>query len=348
MKNNMVKAFFLLSIVALFILVSALSSCAMLGISTAKRVEDFYLEAEALYHSGNYNAAIKKYKIALEEFGKPGVGLGIRPHIDAGFPARVNSRITECYVKPVEDFYLGAEALYRLGNYNAAIKKYKIALEEFGKPGVVLGIRPYIDAGFPARVNFGIAKCYVKPVEDFYLEAEALHRSGNYNAAIEKYKIALEEFGKPGVVLGIRPHIDAGFPARVNSRITECYVKPVEDFYLGAEALYRLGNYNAAIKKYKIALEEFGKPGVVLGIRPYIDAGFPARVNFGIAKCYVKPVEDFYLEAEALHRSGNYNAAIKKYKIALEEFGKPGVVLGIRPYIDAGFPARVNFGIAKC
>ena len=397
MKNNMVKAFSLLSIVALFILVSALSSCAMLGISSAKRVEDFYLEAEALYHSGNYNAAIEKYKIALKEFGKPGVGLGIRPHINAGFPARVNFGIAKCYFKPVEDFYLEAEALHRSGNYNAAIKKYKIALEEFGKlevppeirpyidaglllrvnswieaealyrsgnynaaikkhkialeefgkPGVVLGILPHIDAGFLLRVNSRITECYVKRVEDFYLEAEALYRSGNYNAAIKKYKIALEEFGKPGVVLGILPHIDAGFLLRVNSRITECYVKRVEDFYLEAEALYRSGNYNAAIEKYKIALEEFGKPGVVLGILPHIDAGFPARVNFGIAKCYFKPVEDFYLEAEALHRSGNYNAAIEKYKIALEEFGKLEVPPEIRPHIDADFPALINYNIAS-
>ena len=100
MKNDWIKFSHILSIAGMLILVFTLSSCAI--ISSAKRVEDVFSEAEASYRSGDYNAAIKKYNVALEEFGKPGVVLGIRPHIDKNFLTLVNYRIATGYSKLAE------------------------------------------------------------------------------------------------------------------------------------------------------------------------------------------------------------------------------------------------------
>ena len=169
MKYNWPKVSHIFNIVGILILMFTLSSCVI--ISSAKRVEGFFLAGQELERSGYYDAAVEKYKIALKEFGKPGVSLGVRQAIDEHFPALVNSRIAGCYAKRVEAIFLIAESSHRSGYYDAAIKKYKVALEEFEKPEVTPGIRPHIDENFPTLVKLRIAECYVKPAENFFLAA---------------------------------------------------------------------------------------------------------------------------------------------------------------------------------
>ena len=71
MKNNSIKVSHILNIVGGLILMLTLSSCAIL--SSAKRVEGFFLEAEESYRLGDYNTAIKKYNLhsalVLTHFG---------------------------------------------------------------------------------------------------------------------------------------------------------------------------------------------------------------------------------------------------------------------------------------
>ena len=162
MKNNRIKVLPILSTIGVLILAFTLCSCAMLGLSTAKKVESFYLEAEALADSGYYNAAIEKYKVALKEFRKPGVTLGLRPHIDDNFPTLVNYKIAVVYSKlaqqsdnskqfynnaieyaekvallptnndyKAKSYQLWAELLYTTGEFELAIKRFSELIEHF-------------------------------------------------------------------------------------------------------------------------------------------------------------------------------------------------------------------------
>ena len=314
MKNSRLKVSHILSIVGMLILAFTLSSCAI--ISSAKRVEDFFLAGQALEDSGYYDAAVEKYKVALKEFGKPGVSLEVRQVINERFPALVNSKIAGCYAKRVEDIFLAAEELYHSKHYDGAIGKYKIALKEFRKPEVTPGIRPHIDENFPTLVKSRIAKCYVKPAEDFYLEAEALYRSGDYDTAVEKYEAALEEFGKPGVTPEVLPNIDTDFPALVNYNIAKCYSKL-------AQAPDSKNFYSKAIVYYELALQKDAK-------RP-----LETEIQLAMAEAHLAIGKVYFGEKD-------YENALSSYQSALQNTEKQSLKTEIHLAI-----AEAHFAIGK-
>ena len=293
MKNNRIKVLPILSTIGILIFVSTLSSCAMLGLSSTKRVEDFYLKAEAWYRSGYYDAAIGQYKVALEEFEKPGVTLGARPHIDANFPALVNSRIAECYAKKVEDFFLLAETSYRSGNHGAAIKHYKVALEEFGESGVTLGIRPHIDKDFPTLVNYKIAIAYSKlaeqgnkpeafefaikyanraaypptdgkyKVESYLFWAELLNKTGEFELAVKKFSEFIKHYPGSPHVEDVSYHIGVFYYKQGNYKLSHIAFKRIVSKFpfsrFKHEAHYRVAEALLKVENYEEAYQEFTK-----------------------------------------------------------------------------------------
>ena len=170
MENNQMsqmKVLHILSSIGMIILVFTLPSCAVLGLSTARQVERLFLEAEALDRVEAYNAAIEKYKVALKEFKKPGVTLGVRPHIDENFPALINRRIARCRFELVQQRFLEAEESYHQKDYHAAIEKYEVALKEPEKHALTFDRLPYIETDSVTLrfINYRIASCYLKLAE---------------------------------------------------------------------------------------------------------------------------------------------------------------------------------------
>ena len=258
MKNSKVKVSSILSGISMLILVFTLSSCAMLGLSTARQVESIFLEAQALDHSGSYSAAIEKYKEAFKEFNKPGVTLGLRPHIDENFPALLQTRVLRCCSNLVKNLFLQAEDSYHQKDYLTAIKKYKAVVKEPEKYGKINFTRlPNVGENFPTLtlINFRIASCYSKLAEQsndskiLYSRAIAYVQLAATPITNNKYKP--ESYFFWGVLLH-----KSGKPEQAIQKFNE-FVRHFPIHPLVEEALYRIGVFYHKQKKYVFSRRAF-------------------------------------------------------------------------------------------
>lgn len=192
----------------MIILMFTLPSCAVLGLSTARQVEKFFLEAEKLERVEAYNAAIEKYKVALKEFKKPGVTLGVRPHIDEDFPVLINRRIARCRLELIQQRFSEAEELYHQKDYNAAIKKYELALKEPEKHGLTFDRLPYISSVYRKPsiefINYRIASCYLKLAEQSESPNVLYSKAIVYAERAINHLIASENSKKPNHMLHLQ------------------------------------------------------------------------------------------------------------------------------------------------
>ncbi len=257
MENNQMKVWHILSCIGMIILVFTLSSCAMLGLSTARQVERLFLEAQALERVEAYNAATEKYKVALKEFKKPGVTLGIRPHVDENFPALINGSITRCRSKLVEHRFLEAEESYHQKDYGMAIEKYDLALKEPEKHGLTFDHLLYI--GF---INYRIASCYLKLAEQS--ESPKVLYS---KAIVYAEKVINHPIGSEGDTYQLRKR--DSLSQTINYLIgSENYKKPIKTeiqsviatahFGIG-KIFFKKKDYKKALSNYQLALQNTEK-----------------------------------------------------------------------------------------
>ena len=325
MKNNMAKVWHILNIIGVLTFPFILYSCAIL--STIKKADSLFLEAEALDHSGSYNAAIDKYKAALKEFRKSGAFHPLRRHIDEDFPVLVNDRIIRCCSKLANSLLLQAEKLYHQENYSEAIKKYKVTIKEPEKHGVPYSRLEDISPDFPTSmfVNFRIASCYSKLAEQsndsqilytnaityakkavmsktdsiykaksYYLWGSLLHKSGKHDKAIQRFKMFVEYFPENPLV---------------------------------AEALYRIGifyhnqeNYLLSRKAFEQILNQFPSSQFQDEAQYRIAQSFLQELNYERAyERFVKvyksdfQVESRYYAAYCLYQLGKHSEALIQY-----------------------------------
>ncbi len=327
MKNNMVKVWHILNIIGILTFPFILCSCAIPALSTIKKVDRLFSEAEALDHSGSYNAAIDKYKAALKEFRKSGVFQPLRRHLDEGFPVFVNDRIIRCCSKLANSFFLEAEKSYHQENYSEAIKKYKVTIKEPEKHGVPYSRLEDISPDFPTSmlVNFRIASCYSKLAEQsddseilysnaityakkavmsktysiykaksYYLWGSLLHKSGKHDKAIQRFRMFVEYFPENPLV---------------------------------AEALYRIGifyhnqeNYLLSRKAFEQILNQFPSSRFQDEAQYRIAQSFFKELDYEQAyERFVKVYEsDFQIEsryyaAYCLYQLGKHSEALIQY-----------------------------------
>ena len=240
MKNNRIRDPHILSIIGVLILTSTLSSCAMLGLSSAKRVEHFFLAAEALYKLESYVGAIKKYKVALQEFEKPGVTLGFRPHIDKNFPILVNHRIAICYSKLAEQSNRSKEL------YDRAIT--------YVEKAVLLSTDNRYTAGY---------KNDEYKAESYYLWGELLHKTGKFELAIEKFSELIERFPESSVVEEASYRVGLFYHDKKNYELSRraffLILKKFPSSKFKHEAHYRIAEMFLNEENYEKAYWEFAR-----------------------------------------------------------------------------------------
>ena len=353
MQNNRIKLLCILRIINMLILVFTLPSCASLGLSTARQVESLFLEAQALDHSGYYDAAIEKYKAALEEFRKPGVTLGLRPHIDENFPASINSRIVRCCSNLAKSLFLEAEESYRQRDYLVAITKYKAAVEEPKKYGLAFIRLPNVGADFPTLVliNFKIANCYSKLAEQsndskiLYGRALAYVQLAATPITNNKYKA--ESYYFWGVLLH-----KSGKPEQAIQKFNE-FVIHFPTHPLVEEASYRIGVFYHKHKKYMLSRRAFKQivnkfPSSIFKDEAWyrIAQSFLNELNYeqayqGFVKVHKAEfqVESRYYAAYCLHQLGRHNAALILYANFIKKHPR-------NQYISAAYFAmgKIYFG----
>ena len=321
MQNDRIKLSCILRIISMLILVFISPSCALLGLSTARQVESIFLEAQALDHSGSYSAAIEKYKEAFKEFNKPGVTLGLRPHIDENFPALLRTRVLRCCSNLVKNLFLQAEDSYHQKDYLTAIKIYKAAVKEPEKYGKINFARlPNVDEDFPTLtlINFRIASSYSKLAEQsngskiLYSRAIAYVQLAATPITNNKYKP--ESYFFWGVLLH-----KSGKPEQAVQRFSD-FVKHFPKHSSVAEASYRIGVFYHDKKNYTRSRTAFYEI-----LNKFPSSRFKDEAHYRIAHSFFSELdyERAYQEFTKVHKrpstvfqvEGRYYAAYCLYQL---------------------------------
>ena len=254
MRNNGLKPHNILSIIIALVLPFTLSSCATLGfISTAKQVESLFLEAVVLDDSGSYNAAIEKYKVALKEFGKPGVAFGLRPHIDKNFPSLVYYRIAVGYSKLAEHLDDPKEF------YNKAIA--------YAEKAATLPFETTPDTYTP-NYNHIIKDSWTIVYENYKeksyrLWGELLYTTGEFELAIKRFSEFIEHFPDSHFVEEASYRIGVFYYKQRNYELSKVAFKRIVNKFPSScfkqEAHYRIAEMFLKAGNYEQAYQEFTK-----------------------------------------------------------------------------------------
>ncbi len=349
---NQMKVLHILSSIGMIILVFTLPSCAMLGLSTARQVEKLFLEAQALEDLMAYNAAIEKYQIALKEFRKPGVTLGIRPHVNENFPVLLNRSITRCRSKLIEHRFLEAEESYHQKYYGISIEKYELALKEPEKHGLTF------DSTRLILINYRIASCYLKLAE------QSENPKILYSKAIVYAEKGINHLiGSEGETYQLRKRDSLYRAINHLKSETQSFIATVH-FGIG-KIFFEKKDYKKALSNYQLALQSNGKKAFKIKIQlamtfAYLNQG---DVKNAIVTCkgirtttenslksmltvdptigerltIAKGVQ-LYLEAENTISPVDYKEATVKYHAALTE-----ILGGISTAIGAEYQKELNY-----
>ena len=250
MKNSRLKVSHILSIVGMLILAFTLSSCALL-FSTAEQVESIFLDAEASYSAGSYNAAIEKYQTTLKEFRKPGVALGFRPYINKNFPTLINYRIAVCYSK------LAEQSDHSKQLYNKAIEyAEKAALLPFEtKPNTYASYYNYT-----VYENSSISDKNYK-AQSYQLWGELLHKTGEPELAVKKFSELVEHYPESPLGEQALYHIGVLYHKQGNYKLSQRVFRRIVNKFPSSrfkqEAHYRIAETFLKVESYEQAYQEF-------------------------------------------------------------------------------------------
>ena len=323
----MVKVLHILSTIGVLIFLFISYSCAIPGLSTIKKVDSLFLEAEALDHSGSYNAAIDKYKAALKEFRKPGAYHSLRRHVDEDFPVLVNDRIIRCCSNFANSLFLEAEKSYHQGDYSESIKKYKATIKEPEKHGVPYSLLQDISTDFPTStlVNFRIASCYSKlaeqsddseilytnaityvkkvavsktysiyKAESYHLWGILLHKSGKHDKAVQRFRMFVEYFPENSLAAEASYHIGVFYHNQKN-------------YPLSRKAFYQVLN--------TIPPSRFRDEAQYRIAQSFLDESNYEKAYQGFLKVHTSEfqVESRYYAAHCLYQLGRHSEALIQY-----------------------------------
>lgn len=357
MKNNNLKHWNILGIIGALILLFTLSSCAMLGLSTAKKVEATFLAAEKLQRQEHYGPAIEKYLVAREEFGKPGVTIGLRPYIDASFPTLVNRRIGFCYSKAVEQLFLAGEKSYQQMDYEEAIKKYKVALKTSDSLRATCGSLsfgvPYIDQDFPVLANYNIARSYSEFAEQsedskvlYSMAIVYASRAATYLNSGQKYKAESYHFW--GDLLHKTRE-----PEQAIQRFSEV-VKYFPESPLVEEASYRIGvfyhgqkNYELSLRAFKRILDKFPSSRFKHEAHYRIGEVFLERANYGQAYQEFTRLLDSPIHLHDFHEDALYHTAYCLYRLDRQDGALRRYTEFTRRYPKSQYAASARFALGE-
>ena len=290
-----------------------LSSCAIL--SSAKRVEGFFLEAEESYRLGDYNTAIKKYKVVLKEFGKPGVTLGLRPHVNKDFPTLVNYRIAVGYSKLAEElnepkvfdlaikyanraassstdgkykaesYHFWGELLHKTGEFELAVKRFSEFVEYYPESPFVEEASYRIGTFYYKQGNYKLSQIAFNRILNKFPSSRFKHEA-HYRVAVallkvENYEEAYQEFTKS-----------------LHSEIYSSNFRE-DGLYHVAYCLYQLGRYDEAFSYYSTFTTQYPKSQYIAAVPQYI---------FSIGKFYFGEKQ--------------YEKALSSYQLALQNTEK--------------------------
>jgi tetratricopeptide (TPR) repeat protein len=347
----------ILGIIGGLALLVALLSPFMMG--SSKKVEQLYQSAEDLYGQADYEGAIEKYTVALEESTKRGVKTEV---IDKDFETLANYKIAVSYSRLAEQSgdvnhydtaveyiekvaptatipkhqegltYLWGHILYRTEQFELAEPKFTQLIENFPNSLFVENAWYAIGQLNYKLQNYEDSRQAFKavldgfPNSDFkddaqHLIAQSFLNESNYEQAYQEFdKIATEEF---------KNYADL----------------QAEAMYKAAYSLNQLGRDDEAIGRYTNFITQFPESQYVTAA--YFDQGAiyarqkdydNARVNYELA---LQNTADRTLQAEiqsAIGRTyfdqGDYENAIVSYNSLLEE------------YPESDFIAESKLGIA--
>ena len=333
----------ILGIIGGLALLVALLSPFMMG--SSKKVEQLYQSAEDLYDQSDYEGAIEKYTVALEESTKRGVKTEV---IDKDFETLANYKIAVSYSRLAEQSgdvnhydtaveyiekvaptatipkhqegltYLWGHILYRTEQFELAEPKFTQLIENFPNSLFVENAWYAIGQLNYKLQNYEDSRQAFKavldgfPNSDFkddaqHLIAQSFLNESNYEQAYQEFdKIATEEF---------KNYADL----------------QAEAMYKAAYSLNQLGRGDEAIGRYTNFITQFPESQYVTAA--YFDQGAiyarqkdydNARVNYELA---LQNTADRTLQAEiqsAIGRTyfdqGDYENAIVAYKTLLEGY----------------------------
>ena len=333
----------ILGIIGGLALLVALLSPFMMG--SSKKVEQLYQSAEDLYGQSDYEGAIEKYTVALEESTKRGVKTEV---IDKDFETLANYKIAVSYSRLAEQSgdvnhydtaveyiekvaptatipkhqegltYLWGHILYRTEQFELAEPKFTQLIENFPNSLFVENAWYAIGQLNYKLQNYEDSRQAFKavldgfPNSDFkddaqHLIAQSFLNESNYEQAYQEFdKIATEEF---------KNYADL----------------QAEAMYKAAYSLNQLGRGDEAIGRYTNFITQFPESQYVTAA--YFDQGAiyarqkdydNARVNYELA---LQNTADRTLQAEiqsAIGRTyfdqGDYENAIVAYKTLLEGY----------------------------
>ena len=333
----------ILGIIGGLALLVALLSPFMMG--SSKKVEQLYQSAEDLYGQADYEGAIEKYTVALEESTKRGVKTEV---IDKDFETLANYKIAVSYSRLAEQSgdvnhydtaveyiekvaptatipkhqegltYLWGHILYRTEQFELAEPKFTQLIENFPNSLFVENAWYAIGQLNYKLQNYEDSRQAFKavldgfPNSDFkddaqHLIAQSFLNESNYEQAYQEFdKIATEEF---------KNYADL----------------QAEAMYKAAYSLNQLGRGDEAIGRYTNFITQFPESQYVTAA--YFDQGAiyarqkdydNARVNYELA---LQNTADRTLQAEiqsAIGRTyfdqGDYENAIVAYKTLLEGY----------------------------
>jgi tetratricopeptide (TPR) repeat protein len=333
----------ILGIIGGLALLVALLSPFMMG--SSKKVEQLYQSAEDLYGQADYEGAIEKYTVALEESTKRGVKTEV---IDKDFETLANYKIAVSYSRLAEQSgdmnhydtaveyiekvaptatipkhregltYLWGHILYRTEQFELAEPKFTQLIENFPNSLFVENAWYAIGQLNYKLQNYEDSRQAFKavldgfPNSDFkddaqHLIAQSFLNESNYEQAYQEFdKIATEEF---------KNYADL----------------QAEAMYKAAYCLNQLGRGDEAIGRYTNFITQFPESQYVTAA--YFDQGAiyarqkdydNARVNYELA---LQNTADRTLQAEiqsAIGRTyfdqGDYENAIVAYKTLLEVY----------------------------
>ena len=308
MKNRRLKVSHILSIVGMLILAFTLSSCALL-FSTAEQVENIFLDAEASYRAGSYNAAIEKYQTTLKEFRKPGVALGVRPHINKNFPTLINYRIAVCYSKLAEQ----SENSERF--YSKAI--------EYAEKAAMLPFETKSNAHTPTNYNYTIYENSTIPYENYKAQSyqlwgELLYITGKFELAIKKFSEFIAYFPDSAFVENASYRIGVFYHKQRKHELSQIAFKRIINKFPSSrfkqEAHYRVAKLLLNEEDYGQAHQQFTRSLKSEILSP----------NF--------QEDALYHAAYCLYQLGRYNEALNQYTTFTARYPKSQHIAALPQY----------------
>jgi TolA-binding protein/S1-C subfamily serine protease len=308
MKNRRLKVSHILSIVGMLILAFTLSSCALL-FSTAEQVENIFLDAEASYRAGSYNAAIEKYQTTLKEFRKPGVAPGVRPHINKNFPTLINYRIAVCYSKLAEQ----SENSERF--YSKAI--------EYAEKAAMLPFETKSNAHTPTNYNYTIYENSTIPYENYKAQSyqlwgELLYITGKFELAIKKFSEFIAYFPDSAFVENASYRIGVFYHKQGKHELSQIAFKRIINKFPSSrfkqEAHYRVAKLLLNEEDYGQAHQQFTRSLKSEILSP----------NF--------QEDALYHAAYCLYQLGRYNEALNQYTTFTARYPKSQHIAALPQY----------------